>query len=358
MSITPTTSRQEGTAKMSTSSPSAENGSMRRSEAGQRAGRISISLAGMTAVLAAGIAAAAGMASRPRGRRSLLALALIMVSTLTGCAAGTGSAVQATRLLSQQPAPPSADLMVAGRIAAASGLLKQMKSTASQAQRMNELPRLTAKQFGVRQTTTQIDSQLGQLPRNPTTEMARVADQLRQAQRRLNEIHSIQRAADSAVSKLPTGAQQVAGNATRTAGLYLTPNEVARLRQALADKVYEQALELGCDALWNGLSQRDKTTASDAYNNGHVVSTYTDRLKAATVQAVVDDAYRRALDTLGPQAGPRVRQAVAWGTYAQGVFGKALALQENDWQALRQITASGHTTALIHYARVCLRPPR
>lgn len=40
------------------------------------------------------------------------------------------------------------------------------------------------------------------------------------------------------------------------------------------------------------------------------------------------------------------------------VMDKAGELQENDWQALHEIIASGHTTGLVHDARMCPRPGR
>jgi hypothetical protein len=288
-------------------------------------------------------------------RWAVLVVAVVMLSTVTGCASGPGSASQGAAVLARHAAHQGTDLMAArGAATAGKLLLQQMRGTATQAKTAHRLPLIAGKSSGVKQTTTQIQRQLGQVPKNPPPEMARVAAQLRQLRTRLDELNNIQWAADREVSRLPAGAQKISLDATVNARFYLTPAQVTKLRQTLAGKAQEQALELGCDALWAGLTPPDKATASDAYSKGLVVATHTDRLKAATVEAVADEAYQLALRTLGPS----VQRAVDWTTYAWGVLGKARELQQNDWQALSQITASGHTTALVHYARLCLRPPR
>jgi hypothetical protein len=294
------------------------------------------------------------MADLRFGRQVRLAVVLVVLSTVTGCTPGAGTA-QGTSLLSQHAARHGVDAMAAARVA---GLLTRMRNTVTHAEQVKGLSRFNGSSLGVQQTTTtQISSILRQLPRKQTAEMTRLAAQLRRARQALDDISGIQQAADRRVAQLPTDARQLT-RATGNAEAFLSPAEALRLRRVLADKAREQALELGCDLLWDGLVPSDKQTVLTANRAGQVVPTHAEGLHARTPQAVIDGAYQAAEFALGRLAGPRVVQAVAWGTYAEDVIGKARALQANDYRALHQINASGYTTALIHYSRICLRPPR
>lgn len=292
------------------------------------------------------------MADDRSGRGAVLAAVLVMVSTLTGCAPGVGASGGAG-LLSQQAVHHGADVIAGGQFAAHTTLVQQMRTTLRQARSIDDLPLLTRHQYAVRTTASRIERQLGQMPEDPATAMARLARQMRSAQTQLEEIERLQRAADRAVVDARRDARRISQDSTATADDHLPPSTVGRLRRELADKAYEQALELGCDAAWDGLTQSDQDAVSDAYDDGQVELTFARTVGGATAQAVVDDAYQQAVDAVGPGA----RTAVDWASYGWDVLGRARDLQENDRQALHEITASGHTTALIHYARICLRTP-